>query len=87
MTSHVAGAGLCFVSVNSDVSAPGYLPASDSDEDTALGFRFGGGLSAAIAPRVFLGAEIRYSIASVKLYDTNVSIDSLTIAGSLGYRP
>lgn len=82
----LAGAGLYFVSDDTKFSAPGYQTESVDDTATAFGFHFGGGLTVNVAPQWSLGAELRYVISKVELYDVTNNIDSLIVTGGVGYR-
>lgn len=82
----LAGAGLYFVSDTFKISAPGYGSASEDDSATAFGLHFGGGASLYLAPRWTIGAEVRYLVSKVELFEVSSNIDSLVATANVGYR-
>lgn len=82
----LGGVGLYFVRDEYEESAPGYGTGSVDDSDTTLGFHLGGGALARLNQQWAIGAELRYFMASVKLYDVKGNIDSVSVTGSLAYR-
>jgi opacity protein-like surface antigen len=82
----LAGPGLYFVSSRGTASTPGFGAATVSDNSNAFGFHFGGGASVRVSPQVSLGAELRYIIATVKIFGQNNGMDSLIAQGTLGLR-
>lgn len=81
----LAGIGVYFISASGDASAPGYYPVSYSDNANTVGFHVGGGASIRVSPQATLGAELKYVIATAKVYDTNNGLDSLIVGAMLGF--
>lgn len=82
----LAGAGMYFVSADLSASAPGFGTFfKESDSDTTVGFHFGGGLSAQVAPRVTLGAELKYFLADATLFDEKGGLNSFILGAALGF--
>jgi opacity protein-like surface antigen len=81
----LAGIGIYVVSAEAEFTAPGYVPATDSDYDTPVGFHFGGSISARVAPRVSLGAELRYFVASGTFDGINLGLNSIIAGATLAY--
>jgi opacity protein-like surface antigen len=84
------GAGLYFISGDLSVSAPGYVPASRSDSDTATAVHLGAGMNYRVSSNARLGAEFKYLIGKTGLYSDitgeKSNFDSLMIGASLSFR-
>lgn len=76
-----AGPGLYFVSARR-ADPPS---ARVSDRGNALGFHFGGGASVSVSPQVSVGTEVRYLLASVKVFDQSTGLDSLIAQAAVEY--
>lgn len=75
------GPGLYFVSARRTDSQSGKV----SDRGNALGFHFGGGMSVRLSPQVSVGAEARYLVSSVKVFDKNTGLNSLISQATIEY--
>jgi opacity protein-like surface antigen len=81
----LAGAGVYLVHAKAEAVQSGFSLGSMSDDASSLAIHLGGGIAGRVSPNVSLGAELKYIIGSVKLFDVNGSFDSLIIAGSVNY--
>ena len=84
----LAGVGVHFVSERVDLSRPNLAGGSfsGSDHDTVPGFHVGAGASIAVTPRLLVGADVRYLLASTHTFDAEAGMDSLLMGASLAYR-
>ncbi len=82
----LAGGGVHFVTATAKLDAPGLgLTASESDSSSPFAFHFGGGLSVDLAPRIAVGAEVRYVIGEMTAFDATGHFDHLFVAGTLTF--
>lgn len=95
--SALAGVGYHMASLELTVSAPevGLPETSVSEDDDVFGFHLGAAVSVALAPRLRLGAELRYTFASAdfpSLLDTGggsteLKLDGLRLGATLAFTP
>jgi opacity protein-like surface antigen len=81
------GGGMYFMSGDAELDVEGFAPETESNSASAFGFHFGGGVEVRVSPRVSLGAEVKYIIGKVDLWDsgTDNNFDSMTLGAALSY--
>lgn len=82
----LAGGGIYFIHDEGKATASGYLPLTASDSDSPFGFHLGGGINIRVSPRALIGAEVKYMMGTVTLYDTKSHFDSIMIGGGLTFQ-
>ncbi len=83
----LAGGGLYLISSHVEDKAAGYAPFTASDSSSAFGFHIGAGASLRFSPRASIGAEAKYAIGTVNIWDVDQHFDSIIVAGTLTYSP
>ncbi len=81
----LAGGGLYPITERGELSAPGYTTATNSASDTPFGFFLGGGLNVKLSPSARLGAEVKYVIGKVTLFNTDSEFNSIIVAVGLTF--
>lgn len=77
----LAGAGVYFISADGEAS--GIYSGSASDDGTSLGVTLGGGIAARLSPQATLGAEAKYLLGDVNLFEETNNYNSLILGGML----
>lgn len=81
----LVGGGLYLINEDVEIDVDGYGSDSDSDSASAFAFHFGGGLDVRVAPKLTLGAELKYIIGQVETFDNKNHFDSMTVMAALNY--
>jgi opacity protein-like surface antigen len=79
------GGGLYFMSFSGDASASGYGSVHVYDSDNPLAFHVGAGIQGRVAPRVMIGADLKYVVGEASFNGSKGSFDSFLATGSISY--